>query len=771
MKSRIAEFIINKRLFILIAIILITLFFGYGLSKLKIETRIYDLFPNNHPYIKIHRKFQKTFGGANTIMVEVRVKRGDIFNKETLSKIKKITDDIRFYPDVIITRVLSISQRKIKNITASAEGINVVPLMEKVPKTDKEMNNLIEAIFSNEMYKGFFVSSDGKAALIMAEFKEEMKDYNALFKFLRGLVERESDNNTKISVAGEPMLRGWIANYTKQTLILFIATFLIVVIFIFSNIKEFYGLLIPILSVVISTIWGLGLMGWSNINLDPLIFIIPFLIISRIISHSVQMMKRYFEEYYKSGDVKEACKSTIEGLIVPGFAAIVTDAAGLLILLVVPIPLLQRMGIFLGIWLANVFIIDIFFNPVLISYLPPSKKKVIESGGKTGILEKILLPVSKIVTTKEGSIGIIGAIVIIVIIGSIYASRLTIGDVHPGSPILWPDSIYNKDVDSINEKFPGANPYYVIVEGKKPEAIKSPYTLRNIESFERFLTKRAVAGGSQSLVSIVKKLNEQVHEGDPKWGIIPKTKREIGFLFFFYQSKGDPGDFDIYTSKGYKDANIIIFYKDHKGDTIRNAINDSKRFIKNISLKNAAFRLAGGIIGVFAAVNEEVEIAQITTLILAFLAVLIFCSISFRTIVGSIYLAISLAVANLSAFAYMAYMNIGLDVNTLPVSSIGIGVGVDYAIYIMARIQEEYRLCKDLKEAIKKGMGTAGEAVFLTAIAISGSILIWYFFSDLRFTAEMGLLLAILLFFNMIGAVTLIPSIIYLAKPKFIIKG
>jgi predicted RND superfamily exporter protein len=278
-------------------------------------------------------------------------------------------------------------------------------------------------------------------------------------------------------------------------------------------------------------------------------------------------------------------------------------------------------------------------------------------------------------------------------------------------------------------------------------------------------------GGTQSITDVLKQLNRKFHEYDPRWGVIPNEWNEVGQLMYLFLNGADPGDLDRWMNWNFSQGNIVVFFKDHKGETVRNAIHRSKEFIEDHPLDGVQFKLCGGVIGVMAAINEEISQSQTLTLALAFLVIFVTCSITYRSPVAGILFIIPLAVANVLTFAFMASLKIGLNINTLPISSLGIGLGVDYGIYIVSRIKEEYTSSGDLRKATRIAMTTAGRAVLFTATTLTAGVIFWYFLSDMRFQAEMGLLLGLWMITSMIGGMLLLTTVIHFIKPRFITRA
>jgi hypothetical protein len=275
---------------------------------------------------------------------------------------------------------------------------------------------------------------------------------------------------------------------------------------------------------------------------------------------------------------------------------------------------------------------------------------------------------------------------------------------------------------------------------------------------------------SLSMVDLIKKMSMQLREYHPKWEIVPDTFEDIGNFFYMLLTSADAGDFDKYITDNNQNGNLICYCKDRKGETIRQVIKKANDYTKKYSkLEEGKYELGGGVVGVEAATNEVVERSEIWNLSLALLGVFLFCSINYRSMMAGLILVIPLAISNLFAFAYMGLFQIGLTVSTYPVSSVGIGLGVDFGLYFISRVLEEREKTDNLRTIITETLKNNGKAVVIIAATLIIGLVSWRF-SALRFQAEMGFLLAILLFFNALGALLLIPSLIVILKPKFVVK-
>ncbi len=779
-KSSLGEFFVGRRYLIMIIVGLLTAMFLYGVTqRLSIQVLLEELIPPNHPFVKLHGEYEGAYGGTSSVMIAVVVKDGDIFNPATLQKIKRINDELFFYKDIRRSFIYSIAQRKSKVAKGHAGGmVDVSALMwPEIDTSPQGIARLKQNIYTSDLYNGVLVSKDGTAALIMADCWSNI-DYNAFFDFIQNLKQNEEDDNTSIHVAGRPMLLGWIFHFMPKVYIILALTVLVIIIAVVSHFKNIV-VIIPLLALALSTVWGFGMISLIGINFNPLMVVLAVLVAARAHSHSVQTTRRYLEELHLAGgDRVKAAAKTLDGIFLASLAAIVTDAAGFSVLILARIPMVQRIAILCAFWVVSILLISSIIGPILCIYMPiPKNLKQYDfaySAGKSG--KRTIMDIAADMCLGRSSIVIVVVMILIGLFAGTYDAKLKVGDTFPGSPILWPDSRYNQDCKMINEKFDnaGTDMINVIVEGAEDWTIQEPAVMKRIDRYTRYITHKHpdVVGGTQTVAKIVKTMNKEFHEGDVRYQSIPDDKRLISNLMFFYQMAGDPGDYTTLFEGRYKHTVIRVFLKDHTGDTLRKVVASTQEFFESQEpIKGVTFRYAAGYGGILAATNQEIAWSQTGTLLLVFLTVFVFCGLAYRSIVASILLCIPLLVANLVAFAYMVLKDIGLDVNVLPVSAVGIGVGVDYGIYILSRMEEEFKNTGgDWKAMTHTTLNSAGKGVVITAVTVIVPVLLWPLLADLKFQAEMGLLLSFIMFFDMLGALLFLPAAVNLLKPKFIAR-
>jgi hypothetical protein len=784
--ERFADHVIEKRNIYLALAIIITIFFCWQCRKLSVKTVFADLLPQKHPYIQLHNEIRNMFGGANQVLIMVGVKPAgkykDIFNTETLTKIRNITEDLFQFTAVDRYKIISIASQKIKDFKARPEGYVSVPVMfPNVPQTEDEIKKLRLTVYGNPITYPGLVSLDSAKSLIQVDFFEEQMDYRVTFKELQDLRRKYEDDNHFVAIAGNPMHIGYIESYVPQAVRIFAYTIIAMLVMFLLFFRSKRGMVMPVAAALISAVWGLGFLAMLNFNLDPLVLVFPFLIGAMAASHSVQVVKRYREEVLLHGEGKQACKKVITSLFVPGLAGIVTDSSGILIIAITPIEILYKITISCAFWAFGTVFIAFFLLPIIFSYFPIQTKPE-----KEGFLDRMLHGIGYFIC-RRGKIPILVLVLIATIWGYFQQQKLPVGNVVPGSEILWPFHRYNVDAFRLIFNMPLLNPMYVVCEGDKPFTQMTPTILRDVLKFVRYMSRtpnqRVMFVGS--LAGPIPNFHRAVRDSDPKWMFAPTVDMQLKMLQFVIYNTGAPGDWDKYIDADQQRANLVLFLRDKTADSLKEVIDRVNKFVVEESvctkpvrdIVNKAettftfkYRLAGGTAGVQAGINETLLKYNGLTTLIAFIMCFFFVAFFFQSFVAAIFITLPLLTSTFLTQAFMTLMNppIPLTTATLPIASVGMGLGVDYAIYIVGRIIEEYRDNKrELHDAIPIALGTSGKAVLYIGLTLICGLGFWSI-SKLMFQALMGLLLAIVLVINMFGAIFVVPSFIALFKPKFI---
>lgn len=765
--------IIEKRMPILIAVSLVTLIFALFALRLDMVTRFDELLPQNHPFIKVHNQYAPMFGGANTVRIMIEVKEGTIFTKETLGKIFDMTQRLDRVYGVNHELINSLAHRTNRRVRTLAGGMTATePVMGKAPTTDKEVELVRQIVLTSRNLYGVLVSLDEKAALIQGTFIEGRLDHRRMFDEIgRSVVEPFVDANTQIHVAGEPWLYGWVYYYAREVFLIFLTTTVLMWVFLYWYFRDIRGALRPTITGVISAIWGLGFIKMIGFSLDPLTLVIPFFITARAVSHSVQMHDRYYEEYKKANWQKEpAIIASFAELFTPTLSGILTDALGLLVILLVPIVLLQKLAISAAVWILAITVSELLLNPIVYYYLREPDIRVIEAR-EQGAFKRIVYAATDAILSPAGKMVTLVVWIGLVGVSAYFWQNLVIGDPTSASPLLHRDAPYNAAYAQIQETFGGVEELIVVLERQsEKDSVAAPAVLPAIEKFQRYMEQDPAVGVSFSFVDILTTVSAALAEGEPKWEVLPRTNAQIQTIFAAYlagTSYQDSNRYIEFKKNNFVSAPIRFFLTDHKGETIRRVIKRAQDF--SAQPPGAQFVLAGGIIGTLAAANQELLRNDILVNVLGFGTIFVVLAFTYRSIMAGLYMLIPLLVANAVVNAYMGAHDIGININTLPVVTVGVGFGIDYGLYIVSRIIEEYRTGLSLPESIREAVATSGKSVAFTAITMIIGTLLWTF-SSIRFNSEMGLLLALWVGISFLATVTLLPVLIALLKPRFVLR-
>src|SRR5437773_2072987 len=642
--------------------------------------------------------------------------------------------------------------------------------MLRAPQTQDEVESIRRIVHNAENIYGLIVSLDDKAALIRANFIEGRLDYKRIFDEVNTkVVEPFQDANTEIFVAGEPRLYGWVYKYASDVFFILVVTYCIEWVLRWMYFHDWRGSLRPTLTGVIAAFWGLGFIHLIGLALDPLMLVMPFLITARAVSHAIQMHDRYYEEFEKHHwNQREAIVASFAELFVPTFSGIATDALGVLVIILVPIRMLFNLALVASWWILAITVAELLLNPIVYYYLRAPDPEVVMMRDR-GWYRALINRVTDWNLSSGGKVTVMVFWLVLALIGAYLMRGLIVGDPTSASPLVWEDSPYNISHAHIQDKFGGVEPLIVVSEGKDRDAMKEPKVLRTMEKFQRYLERDRDIGYSVSLTDILRSVNMVFHELEPKWGVIPNTARDVAQTFFIFFSGSPPTETAKYVDPSSTTAHVTFFARNHKGDNIARIIKRCQEFMAANPMDKAEFKLAGGLIGVLAAANDELVRNDLLMNFLGFGTIYIIVLFTYRSWAAGVYLLAPLFISNIIINAAMAVLAIGVNVNTLPLVTVGVGFGIDYGLYIMSRIIEEIRVNGDLELSIREALVTSGKAVSFTAVCMVMSTALWTF-SNIRFNAVMGGLLAVWMFVSFIASETLLPVMISYFRPRFILR-
>jgi uncharacterized protein len=825
------RFLLRNRLPVAAVVAVMTVFFAWQTTRVRVVPQFLDFYPGpstvrlfgheftwrkGHPYITIYNTFRRMFGSANILTVILEVKHGDIYNPTTLQKIDTITKRLVETKGVVPYQILSIAHPKMKSITTYGGAIQVREVyFPGVPKTQEDAERVKFAVYSTKGIRGLYVAEDDTAALVSAGFWEEELDFNYLYDRLTELKRDVEDADHVVYITGFPWLYTSIQRYVPQVSQVFVLTVAALGFLLWNYFRTWTGIWVPMFSGLLSGIWALAFGPLLGLNLDPLVLVIPIFLTARALSHSVQSMDRYHEEYHRLGDKHAAIVESYSHLFPPAIASILADGFGILIVAIAPIPLIQKVAVFSSFWVISIFVSVVTLHPIILSVINPpgvharryapwlryaghaalALAATLFTVAALRIAFQLLGPAKTaavlgfcavlyifhtqiydgithaVIAASAGwrRWAVAGLSVALFLVCPHWGWRLKVGDMTPGAALLFPTHPYNVAYAKLNDKFLGASQLVVIADTGAENGMKDVVPLTAMEEFADHMETAPGAGVSVTIVDIVKQLARLYHEGEPKWGFVPDRQKYVAELFYTFTQSGQAGDLDRFLSPDARYGTIITLFRGYSHDVIMRAIATGKEWAAQHADGGVHYLFAGGLFGVLAAVNEAVESSYWLNLALIMGVVAACLYFTYGSLVATLILMVPVVLSQLACEAFMYLWRIDLNVNSLPIAAAGAGVGVDYGIYHFSRMIDAFDEGRGLDEAVDYATATTGKAIIFTATTMVASTIFWWF-SDLKFQAEMGLLLALLMVFNTFGGLVIVPAWMKIIRPGFLLR-
>lgn len=749
LRERYVRFLVSKRNVMLPVVIVLTLFFLWQAFQIKMKTNFFELYPPRHPFIKVYREFRKLFGTANVILVVLESKGKDIYTADFIRKVDEVTRFLMETKGVNPLQILSITHPSVRGFRVKGFWVEAVPIVPYLPSSNKDVIAIKERIERNPGIKGFLVSDDDKSAMVIVGLWEEELDFDYLRERMNEL-KMLVGNNINIYTTGYPLLYSWIHSYVPSIYRVFFLTVLSLVVLLFFYFGDLKGIVVPTLAGIVSGIWAIGLTKIIGFDLDPLLLVVPVLLSARALSHSVQVMERYYELYSESGEKLESIIKAFAELYRPALLSILTDGLGILTIAVSGIPLMWKLALYSSFWIGSIFIGVLTLSPLLLSLFPSPEGN--SKRPSDVIYEKLAHLHFTLVKTSKKRFVITACLFATIVITGFLGRNLKVGNVMPGHAILKKNHPYNIAMDMVNKNFYGANQFVVIADSERPGGIKEIKALLEIEEFEKYLLRETSATTSISLPSIVKRIMRLFHENDPNWEVLPYKPTDVGAITY---TLGRGREMQRFFDDSYRSSPITFFYKEFSNEMLKDIVKKVKKYSENKD-GSIKLKLAGGLLGILYAVNDEVERSYWLILFVVLTTICFLVIIFFRSWRIALILIPSLLLAQFVSEVFMSLVGIDMNINSLPVAAVGIGVGIDYGIYILSRIRDEISKGKSYLKAVENALRGTGKAIFFTASTMVFGVIFWMV-SPLKFSAEMALLLALLMVLNMEGALIFVP--------------
>jgi predicted RND superfamily exporter protein len=803
---RVATFLINTRYAIVALFLLITVAMGISMSNLRIETGFKKQLPLKHEYMQTFLQYEKEFGGANRVLVALVARDGSMFTPEFFTSFEEITNQVFFIPGVDRASVRSIFTPNVRFVEIVEDGFaggNVIP-SDFAPSADMFERVRSNIVKSGEV--GRLVSEDFRGAMVWANLLEENPatgerlDYRSVAAQLEGIRETYENDDYSVHIIGFAKIVGDISDGAQSVIYFFLVALIVTAILLYWYTRSIWLTVLPLACSLAAVIWQMGTLSLLGYSLDPMNILTPFLIFAIGVSHGVQKISAWVVEkefagrtpdiWAKSGiqDVTliprrspmHGSRETIKKLLAPGVIALVSDTVGFLTILFIQIRIIQELAITASVGVVVLIFTNLVLLPLLLSWVqlknPDAyRRRLLEKAHRKSPFWATIASF-----TRPGRAKLAVAVGIVLFVAGFWiAQGMKIGDSEPGVPELRPEARYNQDALLISERFSLGVDLLTVVAETVPDACTENYTV--MESIDRFAWNLSNVEGVQKVITlpmVAKVVNAGWNEGHIRWRVLPRDN---------YVLRQALSNIETDTGLLNRDCSaipILVFTEDHRAETIARVVARVKDLRSELNIgdldfhmeqpvledltqdepvdaEHLRFRLATGNVGVMAATNEDIAAAEKPMLALVFGAVILLCLITYRSVLGTLCIVLPLVLVSTLAEALMALYGIGLKVNTLPVVALGVGIGVDYGIYIYNRLSTLLDEGFTLREAYNQTVRLTGRAVIFTGFTLAAGVGTWTF-SELQFQADMGILLSFIFLANMVGAIVLLPALVRL---------
>lgn len=753
--------IFSNRLVVLILFLGLSLVLGYQAVKIKPDASLERMIPLEHPYIINFMENRDDLENlANFIRISVAAKQGDIFSSDYLTTLSKISDEVFYLPGVDRAGMKSLWTPNVRWVEVTEQGFQggaVIPTTyDGSPASLEQLRQNI--LRSGEV--GRLVANDFKSTIIyvpLLEINSETGKRLDYLEFSRLLEEKVRDQyagpdaKVSIHIIGFAKKIGDLIEGIGSVVVFFLVAVLITTALLYSYSRCITSTFATVICSIIAVIWQLGLMYSLGYGLDPYSVLIPFIVFATAISHGVQFINGIHHEMALGNESLPAAIRTFRHHYVPAMLALISDAMGFITLILIEVDVIKDLAVGASVGIASIIITNLLLLPIAMSYLGVTKKGIAHVQHAEQNPNKIWDLLAKLSHHKYAF-----AIVLLTQIGAaaglFIAKDLKIGELDKGAPELRADSRYNLDNAYITSNYSTSADVMVIMV-KTPEESCNAFPV--MDAMERLQWRLKHTEGVQSAVSIVnvsKRVTKAFNEGSYKWYELSRNQKIVDTSLQRVPSGLLNGNCSL--------APILVFLDDHKAETLQRAVDVVEGFVQEHPSDDVKFLLAAGNAGIEVATNQVIEASQDFMMIVVYAVVGTMVLIAYRSFRAVICVVVPLCVTSVLCMAIMTVLGIGVKVSTLPIIALGVGLGVDYGIYIFSRLEELLNEGRTLQNAYLHTLRSTGKAVAFTGLTLAIGTATWIF-SPIKFQADMGILLTFMFLWNMIGAITLLPALAY----------
>lgn len=768
--TKVEQLLFNNRLAILVICCLLTVVLGWQATKVNLNASFERMIPTGHPYIAnfLQNKSELVSSG-NVVRVIVEAKNTGIDDKNYLATLQKLNDELYLLPGVDRPRMKSLWTPTTRWLAVTEDGLDGGPVIPDNYDGSQESLQQVNANIQRSGEIGQTVAPDFKSSIIVVPLLEkdtqtgEPINYADLSEKLEDIRARYTSQDIAIHITGFAKVIGDLIDGLKQILLFFGAAILIAGAMLYWYTRCTRSTVLVLLCSLIAVVWQLGLLPVLGYQLDPYSILVPFLVFAIGMSHGAQKMNGIMQDVGRGMHQVVAARYTFRRLFMAGLTALLCDAVGFAVLMIIQIKVIQDLAIIASIGVAVLIFTNLILLPILLSYVGVSadaakRSLVDETREETSTISRprSIWDFLTLFTKRKWALPTVVVSALLGVVGFAVSLHLKVGDLDPGAPELRPNSRYNQDVQYLAKNY-GASSDVFVVMVKTPNSQCAAYdTQAKVDALEWQLRQTAGVETTASLSSLTRQVLVLMNEGNSKWYELLPTQSMLNSV----TNQVPPELFNTNCNT----LSLLVFLKDHKADTLEAVVTAVERFASANNTTDVKFLLAAGNAGIEAATNIVVKQASREMLFWVYGAVVILCLLTFRSWRAVVCAVVPLVITSILCEALMVWLGIGVKVATLPVIALGVGIGIDYALYVMSIMQAQMKQGKLLSDAYHHSLLFTGKVVMLTGITLAAGVATWAV-SPIKFQADMGILLAFMFLWNMVGALILLPALAAFLMP------
>jgi len=764
--------IFNNRLAVVIACVLVTLVLLFGAAtRLTLNASFEKMIPQGQPYIKNYLDNRAELRGlGNVLRIVVENTDGDIFDPKYQDTLRKINDELFLTPGVDRAWLKSLWTPSVRWTEITEEGFQGGPVMPDSYDGSPKATEQLRLNIARSGIVGRFVGNDFKSSMLVVPLLDKDPttgaaiDYRALSRMLEENIRDRFESAAKdgapgvrIHMIGFSKLVGDLIDGLAKVMAFFAIAAAIAIAIIYLYTRCLRSTALVIACSVVAVVWQLGLVALFGFELDPFSILVPFLIFAIGVSHGAQKMNGIMQDIGRGTHRLVAARYTFRRLFLAGMTALLADAVGFAVLMVIDIPVIKDLALTASLGVAVLIFTNLILLPVLLSYTGVSTAAAerslrAESDDGRGGFAALWRGLERF-TERRWALGAIIVALLLAIAGFIVSLQLKIGDLEQGAPELRADSRYNRDNAYISGSYSLSSDQFAVIVKTAAEGCLNYQTLVEADRLAWGLQQLPGVQTTVFLGNAVRQITAGSNEGSPKWLTLARNQDILNYGAQ-QASVNNPDLFNNDCSV----MPVIAYLSDHRAETLSRVVAESARFAEEHSTPERQFLLAAGNAGIEAATNIVVKKAWTEMLIYVYLAVIALCFITFRNWRAVVVAIVPLILTSILCEALMVMLGIGVKVATLPVIALGVGIGVDYALYLLSIQLAQQRAGASLAIAYKRSIQFVGKVVALVGVTLAAGVVTWAW-SPIKFQADMGILLTFMFLWNMIGALILIPAL------------